>query len=159
MIPRWFKKSTFFAFVQTTWKMYYAICTVCKNQTEGQIVGQRIRGGFSQWLRLWGISVVFGSGVSLRVHYRKRDEVYFTTLLWQNNGRQNSLISWMLFSELYKIIVNTVTLAGFTGGIAPVVPLGSASARIVMAPTKYFPGTKYILSTNNLSGESSISRT
>jgi len=27
------------------------------------------------------ISVTFGSQVSLRVHYCKRDEVYFTTLL------------------------------------------------------------------------------
>jgi len=46
------------------------------------------------------ISIIFGSHVSLRVHYCKRDEVYFTTLLWKNNGRQNSLISRMLFSEL-----------------------------------------------------------
>jgi len=34
------------------------------------------------------ISVIFGSQISLRVHYRKRDEVYFTTLLWQNNEGQ-----------------------------------------------------------------------
>ena len=34
------------------------------------------------------ISVIFSSQVSLRVHYCKRDEVYFTTLLWKNNGRQ-----------------------------------------------------------------------
>jgi len=27
------------------------------------------------------ISVIFGSQISLRVHYCKRDEVYFTTLL------------------------------------------------------------------------------
>jgi len=29
------------------------------------------------------ISVIFGNQVLLRVHYRKRDEVFFTTLLWQ----------------------------------------------------------------------------
>jgi len=46
---------------------------------------------------------VWWSPVSLRVHYCKRDGIYFTTLLWQNNGRQNGLII-MLFSELYKII-------------------------------------------------------
>jgi len=48
------------------------------------------------------ISVTFGSQVSLLVHYCKRDEVYFTTLLWQNNGRQNGLISRMLLSECSK---------------------------------------------------------
>ena len=48
------------------------------------------------------ISVKFGSEVSLRIHYGKKDKVYFTTLLWQNNGRQNGFISWMLFSKLHK---------------------------------------------------------
>jgi len=33
------------------------------------------------------ISVIFGIQVSLRVPYCKRDEVYFTTLLWQNQAR------------------------------------------------------------------------
>jgi len=51
------------------------------------------------------ISVIFGNQVSLRVQYCKRDEVYFTTLLWQNNWRQNGLISRTLFSELHKIMV------------------------------------------------------
>jgi len=60
---------------------------------------------------LWeAISVIFGIQVSLRVHYCKRDEVYFTTLLWQNNGRQNGLISRTLFSKLYKIMVKRVIL-------------------------------------------------
>jgi len=45
-------------------------------------------------------SVIFDIEVSLRVHYCKRDEVYFTTLLWQNNWRQNGLIWRMLFSKL-----------------------------------------------------------
>jgi len=35
------------------------------------------------------ISVIFCSQVSLRVDYCKRHEVYFTTLLWQNNGGLN----------------------------------------------------------------------
>jgi len=51
------------------------------------------------------ISVILCSEVSLRVHYCKRHEVDFATLLWQNNGQQNGLISRMLFSELYKVIV------------------------------------------------------
>jgi len=38
------------------------------------------------------ILVIFGSQVSLRVHYCRKAEIYFTTLLWQNNGRQNSFI-------------------------------------------------------------------
>jgi len=46
----------------------------------------------------------------LRVHCCMRDEVYFTTLLRQNNRRQNDLVSLTLFSELYKTMVNKVTL-------------------------------------------------
>jgi len=63
----------------------------------------------------WGgaISEIFGSQVSLRVLYCKKDDVYFTNLLRQNNGRQNGLTSQMLFSYLYKIIVNKVTFVGF----------------------------------------------
>jgi len=34
---------------------------------------------------------------------------HFTTLHWQNNRRQKGLVSQMLFSELYKIMVNEVT--------------------------------------------------
>ena len=52
-----------------------------------------------------------------------RDKVCITTLLWQNNGRQNGLISRMLSSQLYKIMVNKVTLVNFRGAIAPIVPL------------------------------------
>jgi len=36
-----------------------------------------------------------------------------------NNGRQNGFISRMLFSELYKIMVNEVTSVGFKGGNRP----------------------------------------
>jgi len=61
-------------------------------------------------------SASFRSQVSLQVHYRKRDEVYFITLLRQNNGRQKDLILRMLFSELYKIMVSKVTFPGFRGG-------------------------------------------
>jgi len=61
------------------------------------------------------VSVIFGSQVSLRVHYCERDEVHFTTLLWQNNERQNGLKSRMLFSELHKIMAKKVTFIGFRG--------------------------------------------
>ena len=58
--------------------------------------------GWIQPLSLEGvISVICGSQVSLRVQFFNRREIYFTTLLWQNNGPQNGLISRMLFSELY----------------------------------------------------------
>jgi len=75
--------------------------------------GSKIRGA---------ISVVFGIQASLRVHYCKINEVYFTTLLWQSNGQQNGLTSQMLFSESYKIIVNQVTFVGFMGGNRPARP-------------------------------------
>jgi len=63
------------------------------------------------------ISVVFGSQVSLRLHYYEKDEVCFTTLLWQTNGRQNGLISRMLFSELYKNLMKKVIFVGFRGEV------------------------------------------
>ena len=85
------------------------------------------RGGSRQQVQ-GAISVICGSQVSLRVPYCiqrdevyfttvyremytsiQRDEVYFTTLLWQKNEQQNGLISRMLFSELYKIMVKKVT--------------------------------------------------
>ena len=66
--------------------------------------------------------VIFGSQVSLRVHYCEKDEVCFTTLLWQNNGRQNGLISRMLFSKLFKIMVKKVTFIGFRGERSPQSP-------------------------------------
>jgi len=61
-------------------------------------------------------SASFRNQVSLQVHHRKRDEVYFITLLRQNNGRQKDLILRMLFSELYKIMVSKVTFPGFRRG-------------------------------------------
>ena len=68
------------------------------------------------------ISGIFASQVSVCVHYCKKDEVYFTTLLWRNNGQQNDLISRMLFSELYKIMVKKVTFIGFRAGRSPQSP-------------------------------------
>jgi len=64
------------------------------------------------------ISVIFGSQVPLLVHYCERDEVCLTTLLWQNNGRQNGILLRMLFSEYY-IVMNKVTFLGFSGGDRP----------------------------------------
>jgi len=37
------------------------------------------------------ISIIFGSQFSLQVHYCKRGEIYFTTLLWLSNGRKIAL--------------------------------------------------------------------
>ena len=65
------------------------------------------------------LKAFFGSEVSLRVHYCKRDEVYFTTLLWQNNVWKNGFISCMLFSYVYKIMVKKVTFVGFMGERSP----------------------------------------
>ena len=64
------------------------------------------------WLRLCfqHRSVLFGSRAPLRVHYCKWDDVYFTILLWQNNGWQSGPKSRMLYCELYKIMLNKVTL-------------------------------------------------
>jgi len=44
-----------------------------------------------------------------RIHYCKGDELYFTTLLCQNNGWENCLKLRMRFSKLYNITVNKVT--------------------------------------------------
>jgi len=84
---------------------------------------QRVVRGRIQPVAEGAISIMFGSQASLRVRNRKRDEDYFTTLLWQNNGRRNDLVSQMLFSEFYKIVVNKVTCVGFKGAMAPIAPL------------------------------------
>ena len=81
-------------------------------------------------VRLGGaISVIFGRQVWSRVHYCKRDEVYFTILLWQSNGLQDGLISRMLFCKLYKIMVKKVTFVGFRMGNRP--PLDPPLCRCV----------------------------
>jgi len=80
------------------------------------------------------ISVIFGSQVSWQVHYCKRGEVYFTTLLWPNKRRQNGLISRMLFSEFYKIMVNKVCLGG---AIVPVAPPGPVEHRFSQLNAAY----------------------
>jgi len=68
-------------------------------QSQGRIQSVRLGGRFQKYLLVkshYGFATV-------------RDEVYITTQLWQNNGRQNVLVSRMLFSKLYKILVNKVT--------------------------------------------------
>jgi len=55
---------------------------VCHSQRRIQLIMLR-----------WPFSLIFASQVSCGVCYCKRDEVYFITLLWQNNGGQNCLNS------------------------------------------------------------------
>jgi len=50
------------------------------------------RQGQIQPVRLGGtISVIFGGQVSIRVHHCKKDEVYITTLVWQDNDGKMAL--------------------------------------------------------------------
>ena len=104
--------------------LWFFILITC---IQGRIQSVSLGGG--------AISVIFGSQVSWRVHYCKRHEVYFTTLGWQNSGCQNGLLSRMLFSGLYKIMVKKVTFIGFSGRgwvMAPIaLPPGSDTACIV----------------------------
>jgi len=52
---------------------------------------------------------------------------------------KNGLRSRMLFSELYTIMVNKVTFAGFRGAIAPIATPGSAPAvRLVTSESTRF---------------------
>jgi len=65
----------------------------------------------------WGGGGRFQSCLIVKSHCGfSTDEVHFTTLLWQNNGQQNVLISQMLFYELYKTMVNKASFIGFWGG-------------------------------------------
>jgi len=75
------------------------------------------------------ISAILGSQDSFRVHYCKKDEVYFTALLWQSNGQQNALISQILFSELQKIMVKRATFVGFSGRLPQSPPYRSDPGR------------------------------
>ena len=65
------------------------------------------------------ISGILDSQVPYQLCYCKRDEVYFTTLQWQNNGRQNGIYAGMLLSELYKTMANEIIFVGFKGAITP----------------------------------------
>jgi len=76
----------------------------CGSQGSSQVLSQRFKSthskpGAGPASKFKGggeaISVILGSQSSLRVCYCKRDEVHFTALLWQNNGRQNGLVSRM----------------------------------------------------------------
>ena len=61
-----------------------------------------------------------GSQVSWQLHYCRREKVCFTKLLWKSNRRRrNGLISWLLFSNLHKVVVNKVTFVDFGGAIVP----------------------------------------
>jgi len=73
-----------------------------------QQLTSRLRADPASKFRGGAISVIFGSQVSLRVLYCKRDDVYFAT-------RQNGLTSRLPFSELYKIMMNEVAFVGFRG--------------------------------------------
>ena len=76
----------------------------------------------------WALNLICGHFINFRNGIKistlltfgcPRDEVYFTTLLWQNNGQQNCLISRIRFSELFKIMVKKVAFVGFRGGDRP----------------------------------------
>jgi len=61
----------------------------CRQQSGHSLPSDGIR----QWRRLLWYLVV---KVSLRIHYCKKDEVYFTTLLWRNNRRRNGLVQFFV---------------------------------------------------------------
>ena len=66
----------------------------------------------------WLFMVLLFVGWVIRNHkllppLRKIDEIYFTTRLRQNNGRQNGLKYGMLFSDISKIVMKKVTFVGF----------------------------------------------
>jgi len=61
-------------------------------------------------LRLKAAASFYVTGQCIKTQQR---EVYFTTLLRQNSGRQNGLSPQILFSELYTFTVNTVIFVGF----------------------------------------------
>ena len=81
------------------------------------------------------ISIILGSRVLLRVHYRKRDEVYFRTLLWQTMDGNMALYRECFFrivwnhSEknyfgdaiLIKVMKQGIVFFGCSGSCKPAV--------------------------------------
>jgi len=63
-----------------------------------------------------GISVIFGSEVSLRVHYCKRDGVNFTTLLWKKKWTAKWPYIANADFRIVQIMVKEATFVGFRGG-------------------------------------------
>jgi len=78
--------------------------------------------------------------VPWRLRYCKRVEIYFTTLLWQKNGRQNCLISRMSLSEFYKNVVNKDTFVSYRRCDLPNrPPSGSAPVLLPVLRTNTWP--------------------
>jgi len=107
--------------------MIYKITTskIIHAHSQGRIQPVSLRGA---------ISVIFHSHVSLRVHSNQRGSIIHSIAVTKN-GRQNGLISRMLFSKLYKIMVKNVTFLGFRGGRSPqsYPPLFTATNQVILS--------------------------
>jgi len=105
----WSSQAKFWAVpIQQGAKHVFGACieiTLCEARADP--VSKFTGGNFSN---IWESSLMTGS-----LLYKRRS-ILQKILLWQNNGRQNRMISRMLFFELYKIMVNNVTFVGFRGG-------------------------------------------
>ena len=62
------------------------------------------------------VSVIFGSQVSLRVHYCKRDEVLHNTTVTKQWMTKWPYIANAVFQIVDNVMVTKVTLVGFSGG-------------------------------------------
>ena len=72
------------------------------------------------------ISMIFGSQVSLQVHYCKRDEAYFITLLWQKMDGKVALYRECCFPNCSKSWQKKL-LSEVLGG--PIVPIATPRIR------------------------------
>jgi len=98
--PRnWKAENEFYTVATDVKALYWNLCRDTATKTlECALEQERVRP-----VRLAGmISVIFGNQVLLQVHNCRRDEVYFTTLLWQNNGRKMALYRECCFPNCTK---------------------------------------------------------
>jgi len=107
------------------------------SSSPGADTASKCRGG--DFRSIWQSSLITGL-------FCKSVEIYFTTLLWQKTGRQNDLISRLLFSELYIIVVKKVTFVGFREdrpNLPPSIRTSLINPMTILVPHQAFTPTFY----------------
>jgi len=109
----------------------YALCSTQRLLNDSQLQGR------IQPVRLG--RVISDLTLTVKSHYRLTTVSQTKYTSQQNNGRQNGLISRMLFSEMQKNMVKKVTFLGFSWGDRPSrppldPPLASSLAKVTLLP-------------------------
>jgi len=90
------------------------------------------------------ILVIFGSQVSIRVHHCKRDEEYFTTLLWQRIWTAKWPYNAKAVFQIVQNFGNKVTFVGLRGFDRPIRPAFDPSLIVCSRRSLDFVRSRFI---------------